>query len=87
MQDLQKATVALVIGFSCIALANISLRGLCHAGHIPYEFRVGYTFVWRLKFLAMIPPETRDQLLDKVAKNTASPEVKKVISILREGLP
>src|SRR5438132_9881095 len=86
-QDLQKATVALVIGFSCIALANISLRGLCHAVHIPYEFRVGYTFMWRLKFLATIPPETRDQLLDKVAKNTASPEVKKVISILREAFP
>jgi hypothetical protein len=85
--DLQKATVALVIGFSCIALANISLRGLCHAAHIPYEFRVGFTFVWRLKFLATIPPETRNQLLDKVVKNTASPEVKKIISLLRKTFP
>src|ERR1700675_3654578 len=82
--DLQKATVALVIGFSCIALVNISLRGLCYAVHIPYEFRVGFSFMWRLKFLAAIPPQTRNQLLDKISKNTASPEVKKVISLLRE---
>jgi hypothetical protein len=86
-QDLQKATVALVIGFSCIALANISLRGLCYAVHIPYEFRVGFTFMWRLKFLATIPPETRNQLLDNVVKRTASPDVKKVISLLREAFP
>jgi hypothetical protein len=85
--DLQRATIALVIGFSCIALANISLRGLCHAVHIPYEFRVGFTFLWRLKFLATIPPETRNQLLDKVAKNTASPEVQKVIRLLRKAFP
>ena len=86
-QDLQKATVAVVIGFSCIALASISLRGLCHAAHTPYEVRVGYTFLWRLKFLATIPPETRNQLLDNVAKKTASPEVKKAVSILRETFP
>jgi hypothetical protein len=86
-EDLQKATVAVVIGFSCIALANISLRGLCHAAHIPYEFRVGFTFLWRLRFLATIPAETRNQLLDNVAKKTASPEVKKVISVLREAFP
>jgi hypothetical protein len=76
-QDLQKATVAVVIGFSCIALANISLRGLCHAAHTPYEVRVGYTFLWRLKFLATIPPETRNQLLDHVASNTAFRMLKK----------
>jgi hypothetical protein len=43
--------------------------------------------LWRLKFLATIPPETRNQLLDNVAKKTASPDVKKVISLLREAFP
>ena len=81
--DLGKAMIAVAIGLTCLTLANISIRGLCYAVHIPYESRVGFTFMWRLKFLATIPPETRNQLLDKVAKNTASPDVKKVISLLR----
>ena len=38
--------------------------------------------LWRLKFLATIPAEPRDQLLDRVANNTASPDVKKIISLL-----
>jgi len=86
-QDLQKATIAFAVGLSCLAVANISLRGLCHAVHIPYEFRAGFTFMWRLEFLAALPPETRNQLLDNVSENTASPEVKKVISLLREAFP
>jgi hypothetical protein len=84
-EDLQKAVVALIIGSSCIALANISLRGLCHAAHVPYEFRVGFTFMFRLESLAKIPPESRNKLLDNVSKNTGSSEVKKVISLLREA--
>ena len=74
-EDLQKAVVALIIGSSCIALANISLRGLCHAAHVPYEFRVGFTFMFRLESLAKIPPESRNKLLDNVSKNTDSSEV------------
>ena len=84
-EDLQKAVVALIIGSSCIAVANISLRGLCHAAHVPYEFRVGFTFMFRLESLAKIPPESRNKLLDNVSKNTGSSEVKKVISLLREA--
>ena len=38
---LQKAAVTLVIGLSCIVLANVSLRGLCYAAHIPYQSQVG----------------------------------------------
>ena len=85
-QDLQKATLAVAVGISCIALANISLRGLCHAVHTPYSSRVGVIFLWRLQFLAKLPAETRNQLLDKVAGNTAFPDVKKVISRLREAV-
>ena len=84
-QDLQKATLAVAVGISCIAFANISLRGLCHAVHIPYHSRVGVNFLSRLDFLIRLPAETRNQLLDKVARNTSSPDVKKVISLLRES--
>jgi hypothetical protein len=83
-QDLQKATLAVAVGISCIALANISLRAVCQAVHIPYHSRVGVNFLSRLDFLLTLPAKTRNQLLDKVAKNTASPDVKRVISLLRE---
>ena len=68
-------------------LANLSLRELCHAVQIPYHSTVGFTFLFRLKFLAGLPAEKRNQLLDKVAKNTDSSDVKKVISLLRDAFP
>jgi len=86
-QALQKATLAVAVGISCIVLANVSLRGLCHAVQIPYHSTVGFTFLFRLKFLAGLPAEKRNQLLDKVAKNTDSSDVKKVISLLRDAFP
>lgn len=86
-QALQGATFALGVGLSCIVLANLSLRELCHAVQIPYHSTVGFTFLFRLKFLAGLPAEKRGQLLDKVAKNTDSADVKKVISLLRDAFP
>lgn len=86
-QALQKATLAIAVGISCIVLANVSLRGLCHAVQIPYHSTVGFTFLFRLKFLAGLPAERRNQLLDKVAKNTDSADVKKIISLLRDAFP
>ncbi|PYJ23226.1 MAG: hypothetical protein DME99_03495 [Verrucomicrobia bacterium] len=86
-QVLQKATLAVAVGISCIVLANISLRALCHAVQIPYHSTVGFTFLFRLKFLAGLPAERRNQLLDKVAKNTDSADVKKIISLLSDAFP
>lgn len=83
--DLQKATVAIAVGISCIILANASVRALCNAVRMPYYSTVGFAFLWRLKFLATIPPKTRNQLLDKVAKNTASPDVQKAIRAMQEA--
>jgi len=86
-QALQKATFAVAVGISCIVLANVSLRGLCYAVQIPYHSTVGFTFLFRLKFLAGLPVEKRNQLLDKVTKNTDSADVKKLISLLRNAFP
>ena len=85
-QGLQKAAVTLVIGLSCIVLANVSLRGLCYAAHIPYQFQAGFTFLWRLEFLARLPPETANEFLDRIARDISAPDVKKVISQLREAI-
>ena len=84
---LQKASLAVAIGISCIVLANVTLRELCRVVQIPYHSTIGFTFLFRLKFLAGLPVEKRNQLLDKVAKNTDSAEVKKLISLLRDAFP
>lgn len=84
-QSLQKATIAVALGITCVILANISLRGLCYAVNTPYRSTVGPAFLGRLKFLAKVPVEKRDQLLDKAAKNTDSADVKKLISLLRDS--
>jgi hypothetical protein len=83
--DLQKAAVAIAVGISCIILANASVRALCYAVRMPYHSTIGFAFLWRLKFLATIPPKTRNQLLDKVAKNAVSPDVQKAIRAMRES--
>jgi hypothetical protein len=82
-QAFQNATVAVGIGVSCIVLANASLRVSCYAANIPYRSVVGFAFLGRLKFLAALPVEERNQVLDKASKNTNSADVKKVISLLR----
>jgi hypothetical protein len=82
---LRKAGVALAIGLSCIALSNVSLRGLCYAAHIPYQFQAGASFLWRLKFLQTLPPETANEFLDRVARDTSAPDVREVISQLHEA--
>ena len=82
-QDFQKAMVAVAVGISSIVLANASLRTLCYAVEIPYHSVVGFAFLGRLKFLAALPVEERNQLLDNATKNANSADVKKVISLLR----
>ena len=85
-QALQKAAVAVAIGIGCIVLTNVSLRGLCYAVNTPYRSTAGPAFLGRLKFLARLPVEKRNQLLDKTSENTNSTDVKKFISLLRDSL-
>jgi hypothetical protein len=86
-QVLQKAILAVVVGISCILLANASVRVLCRAARIPCYSTLGLSFLYRLKFLAAIAPEKRNQLFNEVSQHTASPDIKKVISLLRVSFP
>jgi len=86
-QALQKGAFAVGVGISCIVVANLSVRALCQAVEIPYHSTVGFTFLFRLKFLAALPNEKRNHLLHKVAENTDSADVKKLISLLGQAFP
>jgi hypothetical protein len=79
---LQTFLRAVAISVAALLLANISIRVLCKIVHIHYRPRTGQTFVWRLQFLANLPVETRNQLLEQASANTDSPAVRKLISII-----
>ena len=86
-QSFQKAALAVAVGISCIVLANASVHVLCHAARIPYYSSLGLTFMFRLKFLAALPPEKRNQLLCEVSKHAASAEVKKSFRYFASRFP
>ena len=79
----RKAILGVAVGTCCVLFANASLRMLSYATQTPYHSVVGFPFLFRLKFLAGLPSEERNQLLDEVSKNTDSGDVRKLISFLR----
>jgi hypothetical protein len=86
-QALQRATLAIAVGLTCMVLANVSVRVLCYTARIPYYSTLGLSFLYRLKFLAAVAPEKRNQLFDEVTEHTASADVKRIISLLRASFP
>ena len=85
-QAFKKAMVAIAIGISSIVVANGSRAMLCYATKIPYHSPAGFAFIDRLKFLAALPVEQRDQLLAMASKNANSGDVKNLISLLRNEI-
>jgi len=83
----KEATIAVIVAITCVVLANASVRVLCYAARIPYYSTLGLSFLFRLKFLATLPPEKRNELLDEVAKHSSSADVRNVISLLRVSFP
>ena len=82
----QKGILAVAVGICCVLLANALLRVVSNAAKTPYRSPVGLAFLGRLKFLAKVPVEKRNELLDKVVKNTDSADVKNLIELLRNDL-
>ena len=81
---LQTAALAVAVGICCVVLANVSLRLMASAAETPYRSAVGLAFLYRLKFLGKLPVEKRDELFNKVSKNTESADIKNLIELLRD---
>lgn len=64
----------LLAGLS-VVIANLIVLGVCRYSKTPYRSRVGYTFEWRLFYLAGLSTESQEQLLEKVDKNLQDPAV------------
>src|SRR5262249_39013698 len=84
-QELKQAAVAVAIGIGSLAIPDVSLPGLCRLVGEPYHSTLGITVMTRLDFLARLPSEKRNQLLDEIARKSPFIDVKKAIPLLREA--
>jgi hypothetical protein len=83
---LQSAAIALCIGIASIVLARQSMAEVCRWGKYEYQSRFGYTFLWRLNFVAAMPAAERTALLDHVSARTDSADAQTVFTALRAML-
>ncbi|MDQ2867943.1 MAG: hypothetical protein M3R59_05960 [Verrucomicrobiota bacterium] len=75
-KNFQRAALAVAVGLACIAISSITFRGLSYAAGVPYQSSFGFTFLFRLNFLASLSISERAALLERVQQRTNSPGVK-----------
>jgi hypothetical protein len=83
-QYFHQTMIALLIGIACLAVAGSLTRGLARKTKLHPHSRLGYTFVWRLRFLNELPPDQRSDLLQQVTARTKRPETRKLISLVEQ---
>jgi hypothetical protein len=77
---------AVVVGVLAISAAIGTLRLLCAANGIEYRSRQGYTFQFRLDFLAKLSPSDRGDLLRVAGDRVSDPALEEIIRSLDRGL-
>lgn len=82
----QQAVVASVIAVVCIFLAQRSMEKLCRSEKREYHSRLGFTFLWRLPFLAALAQDSQRAVLAQVAPRARTPEARNLIPMLKEML-
>jgi hypothetical protein len=81
---LRQAIVALLIGLACIGVAGSLTRGLARKTKLHPHSRLGYTFLWRLRFLNSLPRNQRNALLERVTARTKKTETRKLIGLVQQ---
>jgi hypothetical protein len=62
----RQAATCTIIGIMTIAATGLLIHGLCWVKRVPYRSRIGYTFMWRLNYLAGLTPAQRTETLQRV---------------------
>lgn len=72
-----------------VAIGLIGLLGatsvthlLCWRARTPWRSTFGYTFLWRLNFLQIMPPTSRQMLISKIASKCKLPESHQLLDVL-----
>ena len=74
--------MAAAAGAVCFMISLGCVRLIALAADMPYRSKIGYTFMWRLKFLQALPPAERASIVSAAAARAASPESKRIIEAL-----
>lgn len=84
--NLRRALFSLALGVLCILLVKLTSFTVCRLAHQELHSHLGTAFLWRLQFLEQLSPAERNQLLDRVAQRAATPEVLRLVNLLRETI-
>jgi hypothetical protein len=80
------AVITFAIGLICIAMAQRSTAEIAHWGKITYHPRPGFTFLWRLGFIAKLPEPERARIFDRVNQRVRTEDARKLVAFMREAL-
>ena len=83
---LGKAGVALAVGLAVWFLASFYIERLCRTEKLNYHSRLGYTFLWRLKFLQELPQTAQAAFLDEISSRVTAPDQRRVVAVFRDNL-
>ena len=76
---------AIATGAACFAISVACVRLIASNAEMPYRSKIGYTFMWRLKFLQELSPTERQRVVTAAASRARSPEAKGVIEALPDA--
>lgn len=83
---LKTTAIALVISIFSFCICEGSLRILCRAISIDYRSRLGFAYLWRLRFLEQLSAAQRGAFLNDAAMKANSSDVKSMIAFLRDAI-
>ena len=81
---LRQATIAIAIGIACLAVAHFTVKGVAQKTRLHPHSRIGFTFLWRLRFLETLSPEARMALLQKAMARAHSVDARKLLTLLEQ---
>ncbi|MFL6537656.1 MAG: hypothetical protein ACJ8JD_05695, partial [Chthoniobacterales bacterium] len=84
LREARYALIAIAASVVAIGLADVTFRIASDAAGIPYHRRIGFSFLFRLNFLADLPPREREPLLNRAAAHAKSRWVRCELDALRE---
>lgn len=80
----RKAVMAIAIGLGCILVAGSLKHDLVRKTKLHAHSRIGFTFLWRLHFLADLSPESRTALLQKIKARAPTERVRYLVTLLEQ---
>ncbi|MBV9489467.1 MAG: hypothetical protein JO069_07055 [Verrucomicrobia bacterium] len=82
----RQTVICAIVGAATIAATGGLIRALCWVKHLPYRSRVGYTFMWRLNYLAGLAPAERAELIRRMDDKLQDPITAAALSAAARAL-